>query len=156
MNPRLIIKSDLQTAELWVREKLERTYRVSTGAKGVGCEVGSFKTAAGKLKISKKIGDGLPLGAVLKSRIPTGEIWSQDPENPLSESSEDLVLTRVLWLEGAEEHNTNTLGRYIYIHGTNQPHLLGQPVSHGCIRVSNEDVLELYEVLGEGSEVEVI
>jgi lipoprotein-anchoring transpeptidase ErfK/SrfK len=92
----------------------------------------------------------------LKSRVPTGEIWSKAPSNPLSSSNKDLVLTRVLWLEGAEEKNLNTIDRYIYIHGTNQPDLLGQPASHGCIRVSNEDALELYALLREGSEVEVI
>jgi hypothetical protein len=102
--------------------------------------------------VANKIGHDLALGAVLKSRIPTGEYWSATSVA----SEEDLVLTRILWLEGAEEHNANTKNRFIYLHGTNQEHLLGKAVSHGCIRFSNQDILEVFEFLSEGSEVEIV
>jgi L,D-transpeptidase YbiS len=66
-----------------------------------------------------------------------------------------LILTRILWLAGAEEKNANTLKRYIYLHGTNQEELLGEPVSHGCIRFSNQDITELFDLLRVGSEIEI-
>ncbi len=109
----------------------------------------------GKLRVASKIGQGLPIGGVLRTRTPTGEIWSVDSTNPLSSSEEDLVLTRLLWLEGAEDHNANTFQRYIYLHGTNQEHLLGQPASHGCIRFSNQDIVEVFDAIQVGNEVEV-
>jgi L,D-transpeptidase YbiS len=69
-------------------------------------------------------------------------------------SQEDLVLTRILWFDGKESHNANTLERYIYLHGTNQESFLGAPASHGSIRVSNKDILELFDLLQAGDEVE--
>jgi L,D-transpeptidase YbiS len=83
-------------------------------------------------------------------------VWSLDPSNPWASSPEDLILTRILWLDGKESHNANTLNRYIYLHGTNQESLLGTPVSHGCIRMSNEDILDLFDLLQAGDEVEVV
>lgn len=66
------------------------------------------------------------------------------------------MLTRILWLEGCESHNANTLDRYVYFHGTNQEHLLGAAVSHGCIRLSNADVVELFDLVPEGTLVEIV
>jgi len=151
--PRLIIKTELQCAELWEDKQLVKSYRISTALNGLGCRENSFCTPSGKLKVASKIGEGLPLGAVLRSRVPTGEIWSSEAGHPLANSTEDLVLTRLLWLAGAEVHNANTLGRFVYLHGTNQESLLGQPASHGCIRFSNSDILEIYDWLQTGDEV---
>lgn len=153
---RLVVRVPSQTAELWDDDQLLETYTVSTAANGLGCVPKSYCTPPGKLRVAEKIGDDMPSGTVFRERVPTGEVWSKNPENPLSNSSEDLILTRILWLEGAEEENANTLSRTIYIHGTNQEHLLGKPASHGCIRFSNADVMEVYELLNEGSEVEVL
>ncbi len=155
-NRRLVVKTSKQIAELWVNNSLKKKYLISTAKNGIGCDEGSNCTPTGKLRVAQKIGDGLPLGTVLKARVPIGEIWTNDPQNSLSKAIEDLVLTRVLWLEGAEAHNSNTLNRYIYLHGTNQENLLGTPVSHGCIRFRNEDIVELFEVLEEGDGVEVV
>lgn len=152
---RLRVIIEQQLAELWDNNKLLKTYQVSTAINGLGCEEGSFCTPIGKLQVASKIGDGLPLGGVLRSRIFTGEIWSKDPSNPLANSVEDLILTRLLWLQGAEENNINTFQRFIYLHGTNQEELLGKPASHGCIRFSNSDILEVFEMLQTGSEVEI-
>ena len=118
------------------REKLLRRYPVSTSRFGVGTEPGSLRTPPGTFRVAEKFGGGEPLGAVFKSRRPTGE-------NGLGAADDDLVLTRILWLEGAEAANANTRERYIYIHGTNHESLIGEPASHGCVRMRNADVAEL-------------
>jgi len=123
-----------------------RQYPVSTSRFGLGTEPNSFKTPPGRFEISKKIGDASPLGAVFKGRVPTGEIG--DASNP-----GDLVQTRILWLGGLDPENANTLDRYIYIHGTNHEEEIGTPASHGCIRMRNADVAELYEIVAEGTPI---
>lgn len=124
----------------------QREYPVSTSRFGLGTEPGSFKTPAGRFEVSIKIGAGAPLGAVFKGRVPTGE--TGDPSNP-----GDLVQTRILWLHGLDPENANTLERYIYIHGTNHEEQIGTPASHGCVRMRNADVAELYEMAPEGTPV---
>ncbi|MFA5041157.1 MAG: L,D-transpeptidase, partial [Bdellovibrionales bacterium] len=78
-----------------------------------------------------------------------------DKSNPLHDTEDDLVLTRILWLEGRESHNANTKERYIYIHGTNREDLLGTPASHGCIRMSNNEIIELFDLIPVGASVEI-
>lgn len=153
---RLVVHSEKQIALLYENGCVIRRYKVSTAANGLGCEPESNCTPHGKLTVAEKIGHGLREGAILKDRKATGEVWSSDPPNPWASSQEDLVLTRILWLDGKESHNANTLKRYIYLHGTNQESLLGTPVSHGCIRVSNKDILDLFDLLQVGDEVEVV
>jgi lipoprotein-anchoring transpeptidase ErfK/SrfK len=85
---------------------------------------------------------------IFRSRIATGKVADQGGE-------EDLVLTRILWLEGLDPHNANTRQRYIYIHGTNQEHLIGTPASHGCIRLRNNDMIDLFDRVNEGTHVEI-
>jgi lipoprotein-anchoring transpeptidase ErfK/SrfK len=126
--------------------EVRREYPVSTSRFGLGTETGSFKTPLGRFEIARKIGGGAALGAVFKGRTPTGEIG--DEANP-----EDLVQTRILWLRGLDPENANTLERYIYIHGTNHEETIGKPDSHGCIRMRNADVAELYEMVAEGTQV---
>lgn len=149
-NRRLVIKADTQTAEAWEGNALVKTYAVSTAKNGAGCTEGSYCTPTGKMTVAQKIGGGLPQGAVLESRAPTGQVWQGEA------SDEDLILTRILWLAGAEEHNRNTQDRYIYLHGTNQENRLGTPASHGCVRFSNKDIVEVYDFLSEGAEVEIV
>lgn len=124
-------------------------FPISTSRFGLGTEPGSFKTPLGKFVIEDKIGDDLPLGAVLKSRMPTGEISGQGGE-------EDKILTRILWLSGSDAENANTRERYIYIHGTNQENLIGTPASHGCVRMRNTDIVELYDRIPKGTPVEIV
>ena len=145
------MKSNQQIAELWDEKKILKSYVISTATNGLGCENDSCCTPHGKLKVAEKIGGGHPIGAIFKSRIPTGEVWSHQFAD--TSIDDDLVLTRILWLEGAEDKNSNTLGRYVYLHGTNHEDKLGHPVSHGCIRFSNSDILEIYEHLEVGAEV---
>ena len=137
-----------QTLHLLSNGVVVKSWPVSTSKFGLGSEPGSCKTPLGKFRICAKIGEGAPPWSVFKSRIPTGEIAGPG-------GGEDGVLTRILWLEGLEDSNRNTRERYIYIHGTNQEDSIGQPASHGCIRLRNRDVLDLYSVVQEGAEVEI-
>jgi len=120
-----------------------KTYSISSAKNGVGEVGGSYCTPTGQLKISEKIGDNLEVGSVLVARVPTGEIFSKElfDKNP----DRDWILTRILWLEGLEVHNNNTKGRYIYIHGSPDETPMGVPGSKGCIRMHNEDVIELFD-----------
>jgi hypothetical protein len=128
----------------------------ATAANGTGSLSGSYKTPLGWHKIGTKIGDDAPWGQVFRSRIATKEIWQ-----PGQVTEEDLVLTRVLVLDGLEpgqNQGRNEEGklvdsreRCIYIHGTNQEELIGTPSSHGCIRLRNDDVISAYERLAEGA-----
>ena len=149
----LIIKTQDQVAELWDNSHLIKSFKISTASNGLSCVNDSFCTPDGKLRVAEKIGEGYPIGAVFKSRVFTGEVWPQAINDLTYNSDDDLVLTRILWLEGAEEKNLNTLHRHIYLHGTNHENKLGHPVSHGCIRFSNSDIIEIFDQLEVGSEV---
>ena len=95
-----------------------------------------------------KIGEGAPLGEVFVGRVPTGRIGLED-------DSGDNVQTRVLWLDGVEPENENTKSRYIYIHGTNAESKLGTPSSHGCVRMGNQDIAELFDFVSVGTPVQI-
>ena len=123
-----------------------RSYPVSTSRFGVGTEEGSFKTPTGRFRVAKKIGRDAPTGTVFRSRVPLG------PNDPLP-ATDDLVMSRIIWLDGLEEHNANTRERFIYIHGTKHENKIGSPASHGCIRMRNSDVIELFELIGEETPV---
>ena len=129
------------------RKKLAE-YPVSTSRFGLGSKGGSFKTPTGKFRVAEKIGEGMPVGTVFKSRRPV-----KATKKALRE--EDLVMTRILWLDGLERRNANTHDRYIYIHGTNHEEKIGLPDSHGCIRMKNADLVELFERVPEGTAVEI-
>jgi lipoprotein-anchoring transpeptidase ErfK/SrfK len=159
-NYRIDIDTRLQRLYLWEPypdgDMLIREYPVSTARNGLGEQCGSYCTPRGRHRIAEKIGAGQPLYAVFKARVPTGEIWSRDLE--AIEPDRDWILTRILWLDGLDEGRNkggqkDTHDRYIYIHGTNEEHLIGQPVSHGCIRMKNADVAELFDQVKEGTEV---
>ncbi len=150
-NPNYSLRVDVtrQTLHLLSNGALVKSWPVSTSKFGLGTEPGSFKTPLGRFRICEKAGDEAPPWSVFKSRLPTGEIAAPGGE-------EDGVLTRILWLEGLDDANRNTRDRYIYIHGTNQEHLLGQPASHGCIRLGNQDVMELFSMVPLGAGVEIV
>src|SRR5581483_9592901 len=114
-----------------------RSFPISSSRFGIGTEEGSNKTPLGNFRIAQKIGHGAAHGTIFKSRVPLG------PEDPLPET-EDFVTTRILWLDGLDEENANTRDRYIYIHGTRHEDRIGIPDSHGCIRMRNADVMELF------------
>jgi len=160
----LLIDVDLRLQQLYLWEPypdgdmLIRQYPVSTAVKGAGEQNGSYCTPHGRHRIAEKIGAGAPLNAAFKSRELTGEIWTPelDAENP----GRDWILTRILWLEGLEPGKNkggtvDTHSRYIYIHGTNEEHKIGTPASHGCIRMRNADVAELFDLVKVGTEVRI-
>ncbi|HRJ71198.1 MAG TPA: L,D-transpeptidase [Terrimicrobiaceae bacterium] len=122
-------------------------YPVSTSKFGLGDGYGTNATPLGEMKIRRKIGDGAPLGAVFKSRKPTGEVIA------VNAPGRDPIVTRILWLEGLEAGNRNAYGRFIYIHGTPEESRIGTPASYGCIRMRSRDVAELYDTVGVGARV---
>lgn len=157
---KITIKIQTQTLELLDDHgKLLHRYRISTGTNGVGEENGSFCTPRGKHVIRAKIGGGLSENAVFVKRRPTGEIYT--PQLGELYPGRDWILTRILWLSGCESgYNRNgscdTMRRYIYIHGTPDATELGKPGSRGCVRMRNAELVELFELVGAGTEVEII
>jgi L,D-transpeptidase YbiS len=131
-------------------EEFIASYPVSTSRFGIGFEEGSFKTPTGRFRICEKIGAGASPWTVFESRVPTGALASSDKEG-----GEDLILSRILWLEGLDPENANTRNRYIYLHGTNQESLIGTPASHGCIRLRNLDIIELYDRVPLGTPLKI-
>ena len=123
-----------------------RTYSVSTSRFGIGTEKGSLKTPTGRFRVAEKIGDEMPTGTIFRSRLPLG---SGDPLPP----TEDLVMSRILWLDGLDDHNANTRERFIYIHGTKHEGRIGIPASCGCIRMRNTDVVELFDLVNHNTPV---
>jgi len=138
--------------------KLLRRYSVSTGANGVGEENGSFCTPRGKHVIRAKIGAGQPENAVFVQRRPTGELYT--PQLGAQFPERDWILTRILWLSGRESGynrggTCDTMRRYIYIHGTPDSITLGKPGSRGCVRMRNAELVELFDLVETGTEVQI-
>ena len=128
--------------------KIIRRYPVSTSRFGLGSEEGSSKTPLGRFRVSDKIGASMSAGTIFVGRIPL------KPDDPLP-PTQDLVLSRILWLDGLEGRNANTRDRFIYIHGTKHEDKIGKPDSHGCIRMRNADVIELYDLVDVDTPVTV-
>lgn len=136
-------------------QRIER-YRVSTAANGAGEQAGSYQTPRGLHGVRAKIGAGAPIGAVFVGRRPTGEVWT--PQLAEQFPGRDWILTRILWLSGKQPGfnrlgNVDTMRRYIYIHGTPDSEILGLPGSHGCIRMNNADVADLFDRIAVGIQV---
>lgn len=134
-------------------------YRVSTAANGVGCEKNSGCTPLGNHIIRAKIGAGAASNTVFVGRRPTGEICT--PELMAQFPNRDWILTRILWLSGTEVGknrlgNVDTMQRYIYIHGTPDSTELGKVGSHGCVRMRNSDMLELFDLVAVGTAVLIV
>ena len=150
MQHHVVISVKDQKLALLDRETLVATYPISTSKYGLGDWRGSYRTPLGELEIAQKIGDGMPPGTVFKDRIRTGEIVL--PNSP----GRDPIVSRILWLRGREPQNANAFGRDIYIHGTPEERNLGLPVSYGCVRMSSNDVIKLYEMVGLGAQVTIV
>lgn len=135
-----------------------REYPVSTAQAGLGEVSGSYQTPRGSHVIRAKIGAGLPEKTVFIGRRPTGEIWS--PELDEQFPGRDWILTRILWLSGCQPGFNrlgcvDTMRRYIYIHGCPDHAEIGVPGSHGCIRMRNADIIELFDLVPCYSQVEI-
>ena len=144
---KIIVDIKTQSLKLFSGQREVFTAPVSTSRNGPGFDFGSFKTPTGLFRIHEKIGAGSPPGTIFKGRVPVDETPG---------SGDDLITSRILWLDGLEPQNANTRDRYIYIHGTDQEDLIGQPVSHGCIRMRNDDIVRLFEMVSVGNTVEII
>ncbi len=135
---------------------LIKVYPVSTAKAGVGEISGSYQTPRGRHIIRAKIGAGQPENTVFVRRRPTGELWT--PELAEQHPGRDWILTRILWLSGCEPGfnrlgERDTMRRYVYIHGSPDNAEMGKPGSHGCIRMRNADIVELFEAIPCYSEV---
>ena len=140
----LVVDVERQVATLIEAKEAVASWPVSTALRGIGGEDGSFRTPPGWHRIRDRIGQGAARGTVFVSREPTGETWRGEPR------ADDLILTRILTLDGVEDginrgQGCDSLARYIYLHGTNQEELLGRAVSHGCVRLANSGIVELFD-----------
>jgi len=136
-----------------------KSYAISSGLKGVGCEKNTGKTPLGKHIIRAKIGQDEPLNTVFVGRRPTGEIYSKELAHV--HPKRDWILSRILWLSGCEVGvnrlgQVDTMQRYIYIHGTPDTEPMGIALSHGCIRMRNEDLMELFDLVDITTPVEIV
>jgi lipoprotein-anchoring transpeptidase ErfK/SrfK len=123
-----------------------RIYPLSTSRFGIGTEEGSMKTPTGRFRVIEKIGSDMPASTVFRSRMAL-------KPGDLLPPTEDLVMSRILWLDGLDEHNANTRERFIYIHGTKHEDKIGSPASCGCIRMRNADVVELFDLVDHDTPV---
>ena len=153
----IVVSIDQQ--KLWFfAGEAAREYVVSTARAGVGCVADSLRTPLGLHRVAEKVGDAAPKGMVFKARVPTGRIWTDGPA-----PEDNLITTRILWLEGLEPgknagHDAagqlvDTKARFVYLHGTNQASRLGTPNSHGCVLLSDDDILDLFDRAPVGTPV---
>ncbi len=146
----LIVSTEFQKLYVVERGKIIRSYDVSTSRYGIGNREGSNMTPRGIHRIEEKIGSGAPAGRIFESRNDTGINWHSGL------TGDNLILSRILRLRGLEIGVNSGPGidsyeRYIYIHGTNQEHRIGTPNSHGCICMRNQDIIELFDSVEEGT-----
>jgi UDP-N-acetylmuramate--alanine ligase len=145
----LVVDAERQLA-IWIEnETAIAVWPVSTARAGIGGEEGSFRTPPGWHRINSRIGADAEPGTVFVSREPTGEMWRGEARD------DDLILTRILTLDGREDGvnrgpGRDSLARYIYLHGTNHESLVGRPVSHGCVRLENAAICALFALVREG------
>ena len=133
-------------------------YSVSTARNGPGQLINSGCTPLGRHFICKKIGAGLPANTVFVGRKETGEVYSD--RLAMKNPQRDWILTRIIWLSGLEDglnkgNGVDTKSRFIYIHGSPDSTVLGKPGSAGCVRMHNEDVVDLFDRIEEGDQVEI-
>ncbi|WP_230661428.1 L,D-transpeptidase [Psychrobacter sp. I-STPA10] len=159
----LIVNIAEQTLSLYRQQQLIKQYLVSTAKNGIGAMEGSGCTPLGRHIIAQKIGGDQPIRSVFIARVPTGEIY--DTHLGRQAPKRDWILSRILWLQGCEsginkgendQGCCDTYQRYIYIHGIPDSEPMGIPLSHGCIRMRNDDVVELFDYVSEGTPVTIV
>ena len=148
--PFIYIDSQEQTLH-WINidELANKSFPISTAANGLGNRLDSNKTPTGIHRIKQKFGDGQPAGMIFEARKPTGQICKNTDNR-----EKDEITSRIMWLDGLEpgfnkDGVNDSFARYIYIHGTSDEKRIGEPVSHGCIRMTNKDVIELFDAAME-------
>jgi hypothetical protein len=155
---RILVDIPSQTLTLLAPGRTPVHYLISSGANGVGECHGSGCTPRGLHRVRLRIGAGCPLGTVFRGRRPTGEVYG--PELAAAYPERDWILTRILWLTGCEPGRNrggrvDTLRRFIYIHGCPDSAPMGEPRSHGCIRMRNADLIELFDATPVGTLVDI-
>ena len=136
-----------------------KKYPISTSKKGIGNQQNSFQTPHGLHTIKRKIGGDVPYGGILESREFKGEIATIITKK--EKAPKDYVTSRIMWLQGEDlginkGRKVDSYNRYIYIHGTPEEGYIGEPASHGCIRMKNKDVMELYNLVEEGTPIFIL
>jgi len=154
----IIVDISEQRLYLYSNNDLIQSFPVSTSKYGEGQIENSFKTPLGLHKIKEKIGHKAPINTIFTARVNTNK--RADVQIKQNDTEDDFVTSRILWLEGLEDGINRGLGvdsynRYIYIHGTHEEGLIGQKASHGCIRMFNNDVIELFDIVSEGTKVHI-
>jgi len=149
----LIISIAEQKLYLIKSQKLKNSYSISSAEAGIGNKSGSYQTPLGTHRISEKFGENALISSIFKARKNTHTV-AEILNNPNTKSKDDNITSRILWLDGLEEgsnkgldkdgNNVDSHSRYIYIHGTDEEGRLGKAASHGCIRMANNDVIELF------------
>lgn len=158
-NRRVIININQQTLILTDDNETLKKYIVSTAKNGAGELFGSECTPRGKHIISEKIGAGCLADTVFVGRLTTGELYHEELRQKFP--TRDWILTRILWLSGSEPGRnkggeTDTHDRYIYIHGSPDDIVMGAPGSRGCIRMNNQDIIELFDLVDSKTSVDII
>ncbi|OQW91843.1 MAG: hypothetical protein BWK79_16025 [Beggiatoa sp. IS2] len=152
----IVVNISEQMLYLYAGDNVVVSYPISTSKYGIGSEAGSNKTPLGQHIIVSKIGEGAVEGTIFKSRVNTGKIAVMN-----APGAGDLVTTRILWLKGLEPGKNaggqvDSYNRFIYIHGTAEEKFIGKPASHGCIRMKNTDVVDLFNRVLEDTLVNII
>jgi len=152
----LVISLGSQELCLLENLKIVKEYPISSAKNGAGEHYGSFRTPRGWHKVRAKIGQHCPLNTVFVARRPTGEFYNHALK--LQYPNRDWILTRIIWLSGLEVGKNrlgqcDTMRRYIYIHGTPDDTNMKQPGSRGCIRMRNQDIIELFDRLAVGTKI---
>ena len=148
----LLVRIGTATLQFYRKGALVKSYAVSTSKRPPSNIKGSLGTPRGLHEIAERIGAGQPPGMVFKSRVPIGQHFSEVPD---SIADTNLITSRILWLRGLEPAvnrggEVDTYDRYVYIHGTNQEHRIGEALSAGCVLMRNLDIVELYEDVRNG------
>ena len=157
-NNEIIVDISEQRLYLYNNDNLVQSFPVSTSKYGEGQIENSFKTPLGLHEIKEKIGDKAPINTIFTARENTNK-RAEIQINP-NDTEDDFVTSRILWLDGLENGinrgaGVDSYSRYIYIHGTHEEGLIGQKASHGCIRMFNNDVIELFDMVSEGTKVQI-
>lgn len=154
----LVVEVSHQKMHLIRGGQLLKSYTISTAEAGIGSITNSDKTPPGTHRIKEKIGNNHRIGAVFKGRQFKG--YYSPIYTDQTDLSEDLITTRIMWLDGQEfgvnrAGNIDSHSRYIYIHGTPEEGLLGRPTSKGCIRMANQEIIDLFNKVPGGTLVEI-
>ena len=154
----IVVNISTQKLHYLLNGKQKKEYSISTASKGIGNKAGSYKTPLGKHSICEKIGKGAKFGTIFKGKNKTKEIALIDPDE--LNARDDFITTRIMCLEGLEKginrgKDINTKQRCIWIHGTQNERFIGKPASHGCIRMMNSDIIELFKMVHVGTIVTI-